>query len=94
MQSFGFNRMIFTEPFAEMSIKTEIKGGFATMKQNTKLSKLKVIVGNFNHTIPAGSFVYLQPDAFKNPWANKVYEYQGQKVIMVPEDFVYLVETE
>jgi hypothetical protein len=90
---FGLNGNIVTLPFKDMSVKTEVKSGFATIVQKTHLSTLQVVVGNKDGSIPIGSVVYMAPDAFKSHWAKQIFLFENKEVIIVPENQVIMVIT-
>ena len=87
------NDFIAVEPFKTDAVeKAGVKTGFATVKQKTELTPLRVIFGNKD--IEEGDVVYVRGDFCVEPDAKKVFEVGGQKVIFLPLREVKLVGRE
>lgn len=86
----GYNDKIATKPFETQSIEGKINSGFAVVHQKHSLTPLTVVYGN--NRIQPGSTIWVRSDACKLPWANDVFEIDGNKIILVPEEFVMLIK--
>jgi hypothetical protein len=87
---YAFNKQIACEPIANRTVASEIKSGFAVVKNKVELVKLKVVFGCDD--IQANSYVYIKGDAVNLEWAKNVYAVEGVSVIMIPLQFVQMVE--
>ena len=90
------NGKVALEPFQEMEVQKEQRGGMVVPKQNNSLTKLKVLIDSGKQLdstyFPAGCTVWVRADTFRAPWAKEVYELEGQKFILAPIDQVLLVQ--
>ena len=92
MSSYVMNRQVATEPFEKTSIETNVKSGFSTITQKGSLTKLQVVIGNKDNTIPSGSLIYVASENYRSTWASKVFVFEGCSIILVPEDCILLVD--
>jgi hypothetical protein len=68
--------------------------GFGTVEhKDGGLMALKVIFGG-EHMLESGNTAYLAEQDKQQPWASQVYELNGQKFILVPEERILLVESQ
>lgn len=89
---YSFGASVACEPFKQQSIEHKVVGGMvAPVKKGGGLVPLKVIFGNAK--VLAGSSVYVSADMWASVWAKRVHEINGEKIIVVPESEIVLVET-
>lgn len=84
------NGKVACTPLESLSLETQ-GSGFKTVKQKTALVKLKVVFGSLK--FGSGLYVYLRGDVITMPWVKEVFDVEGQKVILVPEDCIQMVST-
>lgn len=74
-------------------VKEEVKvvAGVRSPVHKTGLTKLEVKYGNAD--IPAGSSIYVSTSQARNQkWSSEIYDFNGDRLWMVPEQVVMLVE--
>lgn len=86
------NGSIAIEPFKNTDVKTQVRSGFAVVEQKHTLAKVKVIHGNYSGTIQSGATIWVLAELFKQPWASKIYTNDNELFILMPEQFVLIVE--
>jgi hypothetical protein len=89
-----FNKQVACEPIVKRTIESEVKGGFATVKNKVELIKLKVIFGTDDYQIDNGDYIYIKGDQVAHPWASAVYTVDGISFILIPLIAVQMVENE
>lgn len=96
---YSFNKQVACEPIANRTVASEVKSGFAVVKNKVELVKLKVlfdtvmmIVGE--PLIFQGDHVYIKGDAVNHDFAKTVYMIDGINFILIPLQFVQMVENE
>lgn len=82
------NGYIFTKPFTDKGLKTKETSGFTTVAQKHELTALETLYDS--ETLPAGFFVYVRGESFKQPWAKEIFKINGQEAIAVPDGAVLL----
>ncbi len=85
------NNRVACTPFESLAIETT-GGAFKTVKQKTSLLRTKVVMGNSDY--PEGVLVYLRGDVVTLPWTKEIFEVDGQKFILVPQEHIQLVKGE
>lgn len=80
----AMNDYVGTEPFPTDALQVAGQNkGFATAKQKTELTPLKVVIGTKD--IPEGATVYVRGELCAEGESRKVYEFDGKKVIFIPK---------
>ncbi len=88
----AFNKQIACEPIQNRTVASEIKSGFAVVKNKVELVKLKVIFGDQDEEIAPGDMVYIKGDTVNHPFCKDVFMIEGVPVILIPLQFVQMVE--
>lgn len=96
----GVNKKVAVEPFQVKGVEVKVSSGFGTVSQKTELTPLKVIFPNEATDRPdsdklvlyPGNTVYVRGEASAHQWAKEVFELNGKKFIMLPEDMIVLVD--
>lgn len=96
----GVNKKVAVEPFPVKGVEVKVSSGFGTVSQKTDLTGLKVIFPNEAADRPdldrlvlnPGNTVYVRGEASAHQWAKEVFELHGKKFIMLPEEFILLVD--
>lgn len=90
------NGKVACEPFPLMSVEKEQRGGMVVPKQKGTLTKLavKYTSGKFGQVayVPRGASVWVRSEQFTLQWAKDVFEWEGVKFILVPEDQIVMVQ--
>ena len=79
-------------PFPAASIELEHRKGFTMAKQKVALTPLEVVFATEDQEYWPGMVIYVNGDCQTHIWAKQVYEMNDQKFILVPVEFVRLVE--
>lgn len=90
------NKKIAVEPFSSAPSGPQIVGGFAVVASKNSLVPLKVVFDSWSSVdkLSRGSKVYTTSDTADQPFAKVVYEMNGEKFILVPEERIILYEQE
>lgn len=95
---YSFNKQVACEPIANRTVASEIKSGFAVVKNKVELVKLKVLFGTDmvagEKYLAPGTFIYIKGDAVNHDFAKTVYTVYGVSFILIPLQFVQMVENE
>lgn len=88
-----FNNFVMCEPYKNKNaIRTEIRGGFATVVQKNTLTGLKVLanadLGKFQ--IPEGAMIYVQEELLHDSaFTKKVYKNESDvEFILIPANII------
>lgn len=92
MNEYTYNKTILVEPFPTYSIKTKVSSGFAELEQKNSMTPLKVVVGNRDGSIQSGDVVWVDSEQYKMPWAKRIFNFKETKCIVLPDEFVQVVE--
>ena len=84
------NRKIACEPFPINVVEKENRHGMVLARQKGTVTPLKVLFRYQN--VYALSTVYVKSEHAMSLWAKEVYDVEGIKYILVPEEAVLLVE--
>jgi hypothetical protein len=87
----AFNKQIACTPVENRTVASEVKSGFAVVKNKVELVKLKVIFG-CDEGPTVGDTVFIKGDAVNHAWCKDVFNVEGVSVILVPLQFVQMVE--
>jgi hypothetical protein len=82
------NNRVACSPFESLAIETS-GSAFKTVKQKNSLLRLSVVAGNERYL--AGTYVYVRGDVITMPWTKEIFELDGTKFIIVPEEAIQLV---
>ena len=87
---YSFNKQVACEPIANRSVASEIKSGFAVVKNKVELVKLKVLFGMVPEEgrMRPGDYLYIKGDAVNHEFAKTVYTLDGVSFILIPLQFV------
>lgn len=85
------NKRVACAPFEKTGVQANIKSGFATVKQKGTLVGMKVLFSN--GTYFKGQTVYVKADLAFHPTIAEVYELNGQTMVFIPEDQIFLVDS-
>lgn len=85
------NKKVACEPFPEMAVEKETRGGMVVPKQRGALTKLRVVFGD-DGDFYCGSFIWVRSESFIQQWAKDVYELDGKRFILVPADAILLIQ--
>lgn len=96
----GANKKVPVEPFTVKGVEVKVSSGFGTVSQKTDLTALKVVFPNEASGKPdlehlalyPGDTVYVRGEMSAHQWAKEVFELHGKKFILMPEEFVLMVE--
>lgn len=95
---FVANGKVAVEPFKEMAIEKEQRGGLVMAKQKGTLTKLRVVFNSGKEFVPEsyyfpkGSSVWVRADGYALPWAKEILELDGEKFILIPVDQVLMFQ--
>jgi len=78
-------------PGHAVGVETEVRDGFATIKNKSTLVPLKVVHSDMNHTYGVGSTVYVLGDAIKQMWFKTEYTVDGVTFVLVPTKDIKMV---
>lgn len=81
------NKKLAVAPFEVRDVKTKRVGGVALMEHLVQLEKTVVVFPNAMG-IPPGTEIFVSGDSVKHKWASEVFEHEGQKFVIMPEDLV------
>jgi len=85
------NKRVAVEPFPPAP-KAEVKGGVIAPMNQASLTGLRVVFGSPN--LPVGNLVYVRSKLqATTTYAKEIFEVEGQRFILIPEDDVLLVDT-
>lgn len=86
------SKRVATEPFPAGPQGPQIVGGFAVAASKNALVPLKVAFDSWTTSdkVIEGTTVYVTSDAADQPFAKVVYELDGKKFILLPEERVVL----
>ena len=85
------NKRVACEPFQSLALEKEGKS-FVTVKEKTTLFPMKVVMSTVSETgsekYHVGDTVWVRGDTKVLQWAKDVFEINGQKFILVPEEII------
>ena len=84
------NKKIATTPFESRSLKVEVRGGMAVIKQKSGLTALKVLFDADDYL--KGDTVYLRAECMKHNYAGEIYEVDGVSFILVPVESIVMLD--
>lgn len=84
------NRKVACTPFESLALETQGRA-FKTVKEKNDLFILKVVFGNERYR--RGDTIYVRGDVKTLPWTREVFEVDGEKIVLVPEDYIQLVKS-
>lgn len=85
------NGHVACSPFETTSLKISVDRGLAIHTQRHELTKLAVVL-DYGTVYNAGDSVFVRGECMKHAYALAVYEIEGKKFILVPEDQIVAVE--
>lgn len=87
------NSRVACEPLPQgyTTVRTEMHGRISLLK-NKGLVPLQVIFSSDKYA--PGDVVYVRGDVTHHPWSKEVYEVDDVKFVLVPEEFVVMVDKE
>lgn len=88
---YGYNKKIACVPPEQKGAELKVAHGMAVIQHRSSLMALRVVFGNEGGISP-GFTIYLPEQLKQQPWASQVYEINGQKFILVPEEQIVLVD--
>jgi hypothetical protein len=91
----AINGKVACAPFVSMSVEKEIRGGMACPKQRGTMTKLEVVLDSgkgAGNWYSKGSSVWVRAEQFQLQWAKDVFDLDGTKFILVPEEQILLVQ--
>jgi hypothetical protein len=77
---------VLCEPFPEVPKETVKVGGIALQAKRTGVVKLQVLLNDKPEDTP--SYAFVRAADADQPWAKEVFDIDGHKTIVVPEDRV------
>lgn len=90
------NGKVACTPFEKRSVESEVRQGFAMVKQKKTLTRLEVVFayedkvsGNW---YSPGNGVWLKAEMCVHQWAKEVFTYDGKSFILVPAELVQVVD--
>lgn len=86
---YACNDHIACTPFEKRSAESDVKNGFAQIKQKTALTPLTVVFGDVDGRFCVGDTVYVSGEGYLS-FGQKDYEVDGVKFILVPTKQVLL----
>lgn len=84
------NKKIAITPFEKHEVKSVRMHGLALMDHMVRLEKATVVFPS--HDMPAGLTVYMHGESVKHKWATEVFEHDGKKFILAPQELVVAYE--
>jgi hypothetical protein len=85
------NKAVACTPYPSREVKIETKGGLPVVKQFKELTKLTVVFNTDDESYFTGDEVFVRGDSMKHPHATEIYELDGVLFVLVPYEFVKLV---
>ena len=87
------NAKIACTPFPALSVEKENRGGLIVPKQRNALTQLEVVFPSGDKIFcPQGTFVWVRAEQFVLGWAKEIFDLEGVKFILVPEDQILMVK--
>jgi hypothetical protein len=88
----GANKLVACEPGEIKTVESEVKKGFAVVKNKIELIKLKVLFHSEDLQLKSGDCIYVSGDVANHAWYKNQYTVDAAQVILVPMQYVQLVE--
>lgn len=89
----SYNKFVACLEPGKVQEKVEVVNGVRSAVHRTGMVKLKVKYGN--QDIPSESSVFVPAILMRNQkWGTEAYDFEGDKLLFVPESAVMLVEKE
>jgi hypothetical protein len=84
------NKRVACEPFPTNVVEKELKNGIVQAKQKGATVQLKVVFRSGD--IWPGFLVHLKAELFQSVWAKEIFEAHETKFILVPEEYILLID--
>lgn len=89
----GVNKKIGVEVPQQGGQEAKVVGGLRQPVHRVALVPLKVVFGAYDHQYDAGTTVYVNAAHITNGvWAKEIFELDGKKFCLLPEEFITLIE--
>lgn len=87
-------KLVATEPFTENTPRPNDPTGAFVTTQRSNLIPLNVVFSCWcnDFVLNPGDRVFVEGEQISSPWAKKVFEVDGKKIILVPIDRVVMLE--
>lgn len=83
------NRKVACTPFETLALETQGKA-FKSVREKNDLFRLTIVIGNERYR--NGDVVLVRGDIKTLPFTREVFEVGGLKFVLIPEDYIQLVE--